>query len=144
MFNHFINVLHFLQSHCVVGSQSWTARGLFSTLISNTSRGPSCFSNSSWGNRLRHLDHEAHACDTPLSAGWQPSQVCADWLVRNSTNFSLAVWGTIWQHMQIVSMWQLKSQSAEQPRTERQKESKREVEEKGEWRRHALLEKVAL
>lgn len=85
-------------------------------IICSTSRGPSCFSNSSWGNRLRHFNHEAHAGDTPLSAGQQPGLVCVDWLERNSTSFSLAVWGTIWQHMQIVSMWQLKSLSAEQPR----------------------------
>ena len=65
----------------------------------------------------------------------------SDWPSRNSTNFSLAVSRTIWQRMQMVSMWQLKSLSAEQPFTERQPEREEEEEEKGEWRQRALAER---
>lgn len=81
------------------------------TSSSNT-RGPSCFSNSSWGNSLRHLNHET---TLPYQLAGSQGKFSADWSVRNSTEFSLAVWGAIWQSMQIVSMWQLKSLSAEQP-----------------------------
>lgn len=113
-------------------------------IISNTSRGPSCFSNSSRGNGLRHPNHEAHAGDTPLSAGRQPGQIYTDWLVRNSSEFSLVVWGTIWQEyanclyvaVEIPECWAT-------PALKGRERARVRWKKKGEWGQHALLLKAS-
>lgn len=50
---------------------------------SPNTRGPSCFSNSSWSNSARQ---QSHAHDTPLSAGLQPGQSLQQ-LVEEESNW---------------------------------------------------------
>lgn len=65
-------------------------------VISNTSRGPSCFSNSSWGNRQRHLNHEAHAGPhAPIS--WLTARSNSSWLA--DLDFHLLPIGCFRNHM---------------------------------------------
>lgn len=92
-------------------------------MIVHASRGLSRFSNSSWGNQLRNVSHEgtrpsqlarSHVSLQPI--GRAGALLAPHWLLGG---------GTIWWDMQMVSMWQLKSQSAEQAGTEREEDGQR-------------------